>query len=51
MAFECWVCGKAIRRSEPAESLPDGTVAVHARCVERNVTGRAEQPAPLKQAA
>ena len=45
MAFECWFCGKPIRRKEPAESLPGGTVAVHAECVRRDAGDRADEPA------
>ncbi len=35
MAPECWSCGEPIRRNEPAECLPYGRVAVHAKCVRR----------------
>ena len=40
MAPECWFCGNPIRRNDPAESL-QGSVAVHARCVQRDVAGQA----------
>ena len=36
---DCWFCGRPIREGEPAESLPPSTLAVHAICVERDVTG------------
>ena len=36
---DCWFCGRPIREGEPAESLPPSTLAVHAVCVERDVTG------------
>ena len=32
-----WFCGKPNRKYEPAESLPGGTCAVHARCAERDI--------------
>jgi len=51
MTFECWFCGKPIRRNEPAESLPGGTVAVHASCVQRDVSGRVEGDETLTRAA
>ena len=37
MAPECWFCGKPIRRNERAESLR-GSIAVHARCVQQDLT-------------
>jgi hypothetical protein len=43
MAPECWFCGKPIRRNERAESLR-GSVAVHAKCVERDVAGSGNRP-------
>lgn len=51
MTPECWFCGKPIRRDEPAESLPGGTVAVHARCVQRDIAGGVERDTTLKTAA
>jgi hypothetical protein len=42
MAPECWFCGEPIRRGEPAESLPHGDIAVHARCVQRDAAGGRE---------
>jgi hypothetical protein len=39
MAPQCWFCGTTIRRGEPAESLPHGQIAVHAKCVRKEGTG------------
>ena len=39
MAPQCWFCGTTIRRGEPAESLPHGQIAVHAKCVRKEETG------------
>ena len=41
---ECWFCGQPIREGQPAESLPHGTIAVHAICVDRDVTGGSDGP-------
>jgi hypothetical protein len=49
MAPECWFCGEPIRRTDPAEALPGGAVAVHARCVRRDADGRST--VTVKQAA
>ena len=39
---ECWYCGQPIREGQPSESLPHGVVAVHAVCVQRDITGGAD---------
>jgi hypothetical protein len=36
---DCWYCGQPIREGQPAESLPYGVIAVHAVCVQRDLTG------------
>jgi hypothetical protein len=36
MAHECWFCGRPIRRVDRAETLPGGTIAVHADCVRQD---------------
>lgn len=41
---ECWFCGQPIREGEPVESLPRGTIAVHAICVHRDITGGGDAP-------
>ena len=52
MVPDCWFCGKPIHRNDAAETL-HGTVAVHARCVERDVAGDDARTGDtrLKQAA
>jgi hypothetical protein len=49
MARECWFCGLPIRRADRAETLPDGTVAVHADCVRRDADSQ-RTAAPTKAA-
>jgi hypothetical protein len=39
MAPQCWFCGTTIRRGEPAERLPHGEIAVHAKCVQKDSAG------------
>ena len=39
MAPQCWFCGTTIRRGEPAERLPHGEIAVHAKCVQKDGAG------------
>jgi len=36
MVPECWFCGRPIKKDEPAESL-QRSIAVHARCVQRDI--------------
>lgn len=39
---DCWFCGQPIREDDPAESLPPSTIAVHAVCMESDVSAGRE---------
>ncbi len=39
---EYWYCGQPIREGQPSESLPHGVIAVHAVCVQRDISGGGE---------
>jgi hypothetical protein len=50
MVPECWFCGRPIKRDEPAESL-HGRIAVHARCVQRDIDPERPATDVMKKAA
>jgi hypothetical protein len=50
MVPECWFCGRPIKRDEPAESL-HGCIAVHAKCVQRDIDPEREETDVMKRAA
>ena len=50
MVPECWFCGRPIKKDEPAESL-QRSIAVHARCVERDVNRERQETTVMRRAA
>jgi len=50
MVPECWFCGRPIKRDEPAESLQH-SIAVHARCVERDINREPQKTDTMSRAA
>lgn len=50
MVPECWFCGRPIKKDEPAESL-HGRIAVHAKCLQRDIDPEGQKTDVMKKAA